>query len=601
MTMKNVLYAWDPGRGPALPVSPITTTRALERRCAAASGAAWRGWRGLPLLALMLALIPSLSALAQTGVAGSGAVIDNRQPSLALNFMICVEGLYPIPTGELSRSNDRSLGEIRRYAGGRIPGGWLPCDGRRLTVGGYPALFLVLGTTYGGDGVNDFALPDLRGRTPLGVSAENPLGTYVGVPEFTLTEAQMPAHLHNTTNGPTGTTGGAAAIDNRQPGLALHHLILTGGLYSEIGEIVIFAGMNPPSANTLPCDGRLLAVSQYAWLHDRIGNRFGGDGVSQFAIPDLRGRVVMGEGQGPGLSTRTLGEAVGADFITLTTNQVPAHTHSYGPGTTAAAGMGTSVNNVQSSVVLSYQMFVNNCSYPSDLSGTLDPFYADVRLFACPVGTAGQASGLLPTDGARLLVSQYSALFSLLGAYYGPVGNGMYDFPLPDTRGRVIMGAVTTQSIGATNGVESLALTAAQLPAHTHASPSLTRLQLWRQAYFGSIANAGNGADGATPFGDGVPNLLKFATGLPGDARATAPGALAVVGSNLEFTFPRSVEAMAEVTLFVEWSDTLEAGSWSSAGLSEQVLETHSGVQTVQVTLPAGSSGKRFLRLGVTP
>ena len=126
-------------------------------------------------------------------------------------------------------------------------------------------------------------------------------------------------------------------------------------------------------------------------------------------------------------------------------------------------------------------------------------------------------------------------------------------------------------------------------------------MQLWRQAYFGSIANAGNGADGATPFGDGVPNLLKFATGLPGDARATAPGALAVVGSNLEFTFPRSVEAMAEVTLFVEWSDTLEAGSWSSAGLSEQVLETHSGVQTVQVTLPAGSSGKRFLRLGVTP
>jgi microcystin-dependent protein len=61
------------------------------------------------------------------------------------------------------------IGEIRMFAGAFAPRGWAPCDGRLLSISQHSALFSVLGTAYGGDGMTTFALPDLRGRVPLSV------------------------------------------------------------------------------------------------------------------------------------------------------------------------------------------------------------------------------------------------------------------------------------------------------------------------------------------------------------------------------------------------------------------------------------------------
>jgi microcystin-dependent protein len=75
------------------------------------------------------------------------------------------------------------------------------------------------------------------------------------------------------------------------------------------------------------CAGQLLPISQNTALFALIGTTFGGDGVSTFALPDLRSRVPAGSGQGPGLSPYDLGEVGGTENVTLTISQMPAHNH----------------------------------------------------------------------------------------------------------------------------------------------------------------------------------------------------------------------------------------------------------------------------------
>lgn len=162
---------------------------------------------------------------------------------------------------------DPFLGEIRAFAFGIIPTGWLPCDGRTLTVSQNAALFSLLGNRYGGDGRTTFALPDLRGRTPLGFSATIPQGQKDGSETVTLTAAQVPPHTHQVQGSaatassnapathtlavlPTGTayaapaapaatlnvaavatSGGSAPHPNMQPALAVNWCIAATGPY----------------------------------------------------------------------------------------------------------------------------------------------------------------------------------------------------------------------------------------------------------------------------------------------------------------------------------------------------------------------------------
>jgi microcystin-dependent protein len=93
-----------------------------------------------------------------------------------------------------------------------------------------------------------------------------------------------------------------------------------------VGEIRMFAGNFAPSGWSL-CDGQLLAVSQNDALFSLLGTIYGGDGRTTFGLPDLRGRIPIHTGSGPGLSTRQLGAKGGAENVTLTTNQLPSHTH----------------------------------------------------------------------------------------------------------------------------------------------------------------------------------------------------------------------------------------------------------------------------------
>jgi microcystin-dependent protein len=88
------------------------------------------------------------------------------------------------------------VGEIRMFAGNFAPAGWMFCEGQLLPISENETLFQLIGTTYGGDGENTFALPDLRGRLPLHVGNGFQLAQTGGAEEVTLNTQQIPAHTH---------------------------------------------------------------------------------------------------------------------------------------------------------------------------------------------------------------------------------------------------------------------------------------------------------------------------------------------------------------------------------------------------------------------
>lgn len=135
------------------------------------------------------------------------------------------------------------VGEIRMFAGNFPPAGWMFCEGQILPISENETLFQLIGTTYGGDGQETFALPDLRGRVPLHQGSLQGT-TYVlaetgGVEQVTLSTQQIPIHNHamfgstNTATSPTPTNaviGKATAINafiNAQPTTALNTQSIT--------------------------------------------------------------------------------------------------------------------------------------------------------------------------------------------------------------------------------------------------------------------------------------------------------------------------------------------------------------------------------------
>ncbi|PWV59516.1 phage tail protein [Plasticicumulans acidivorans] len=163
--------------------------------------------------------------------------------------------------------SDPFLGEIRLFAGTYAPLGWALCDGRLLPISQNDALFSLFGTLYGGDGINTFGLPDLRGRCAPHAGQGLLQGALGGSENVTLTTAQLPAHSHplrcasvaqtltpsggywasdgsgnvapySTTLGGSALAAGAVAPagasqphENMQPFLALNFIVALEGIY----------------------------------------------------------------------------------------------------------------------------------------------------------------------------------------------------------------------------------------------------------------------------------------------------------------------------------------------------------------------------------
>jgi microcystin-dependent protein len=149
----------------------------------------------------------TLPAGGSTGAAGFGQSLDNMQPSLALQYIIATQGIFGGTDGEFP-----FLGEITLFAGNFVPDGWALCNGQTFNIATNTALFALLGDTYGGDGIQTFALPDLRGRVPVGAGGSLLLGVKGGAEEKTISLAEMAAHDHDFVAVPEPSTFGLAGL-----------------------------------------------------------------------------------------------------------------------------------------------------------------------------------------------------------------------------------------------------------------------------------------------------------------------------------------------------------------------------------------------------
>jgi microcystin-dependent protein len=161
-----------------------------------------------------------------------------------------------------------------------------------------------------------------------------------------------------------------------------------------IAQITIFAGNFAPQ-NYAFCNGQIVSIAQNTALFSLVGTTYGGNGQTTFALPDLRGRLPMHTGQGPGLSNRVLGEKGGTASVTLLTAQMPAHTHtSVSPG---AATVATSANPLGLA--------------PSAVAGGLPYATAGGAAMASVVGTVGSAgssmahNNLMPALALNFIVA----------------------------------------------------------------------------------------------------------------------------------------------------------------------------------------------------
>ncbi len=112
-----------------------------------------------------------------------------------------------------------------------------------------------------------------------------------------------------------------------------------------VGEIRMFGGSYAPSGWAI-CDGRLLSIADESVLYTLVGTTYGGDGVQTFAVPDLRGRLPIHQGTGPGLTPRVLGGVGGTETVTVTPAMLPPHAHAVFASANAGTLDGPAANAV---------------------------------------------------------------------------------------------------------------------------------------------------------------------------------------------------------------------------------------------------------------
>lgn len=172
-----------------------------------------------------------------------------------------------------------------------------------------------------------------------------------------------------------------------------------------VGEVRMFGGSFAPASWAF-CNGQSMPISEYSALFNLIGTTYGGNGTTTFNLPNLQGRLCVGMGQGPGLSNYTIGQAAGAETVTLTASQMPMHPHSLN-ATTTIASLGTPAGNLTGNASLLTNP-ANQHMYTTP--GSPSPTTGNLNINACSFAGGSQPhSNLLPS----LCVSFIIALFGI--------------------------------------------------------------------------------------------------------------------------------------------------------------------------------------------
>lgn len=399
------------------------------------------------------------SGIAQAGpVTGSGAPITTVQPSLGLNYLVRTQD----PT------NIADVGQVELFAGSVVPGGFSVANGQLVSIASNPVLFSRIGTTYGGNGVTNFALPDLSGRTAVGFGqgaglTNRNLGSVAGGELQALNANQVPPF-----GGASGILSASQPVPTLQPSVALNQAVVTQGFFPSpngvqaqgpvIGQVLTYASPLLPNGRLL-ANGQQVPINQNQALFSVVGNTYGGNAFTTFALPNLRGRVATEAGSAPGLTPEALGTIMGAETTTLNVANLPPQPLRLSNGTTAFIGGGQPFSVQQPTLGLHY-IIATQGVFPA--AGTIlpdgAPFLGEISLFAGNIAPAGWQFA----DGQLLAINVDPALFAILGNTYG--GNGFTTFGLPDLRDRVAVGIGNGVTLGEMFGTDTDTLNFAQLP-----------------------------------------------------------------------------------------------------------------------------------------
>jgi microcystin-dependent protein len=165
------------------------------------------------------------------------------------------------------------VGSLAAFGGNFVPDGWLPCDGSSLPINAQNVgLYEVMGNAFGGENPY-FMLPNLTGTAVIGAGPGTPVGSFVPGSIVGLSFS----YLVNVAD-PVPPSDGNGAFPTNQYWL---------------GQVIAYAGSQIPPRWAL-ADGSLLPIADYQDLFGLLGRRYGGDGVTNFALPDLRGKMVVG-------------------------------------------------------------------------------------------------------------------------------------------------------------------------------------------------------------------------------------------------------------------------------------------------------------------
>ena len=155
-----------------------------------------------------------------------------------------------------------------------------------------------------------------------------------------------------------------------------------------LGQIQLFAGNFAPRGWAL-CEGQILPISQYTALFSILGTTYGGDGRTSFALPDLRGRVAIAPGTGPGLTTYRLGARAGTETNVMNTLQLPSHTH-IATGTTKASNAVGTTNNPEGKVLATGKAVVDrSTSFNANIYGDASNANMAVNEVSVTLGNTG--------------------------------------------------------------------------------------------------------------------------------------------------------------------------------------------------------------------
>lgn len=287
------------------------------------------------------------------------------------------------------------VGEIRMMAFTPPPPGWVPCDGQELRIADHPLLSWQLGDAFGGDGHTVFAMPDLRGRVPIHVPSSLRGSSPTAVIRRPDDEPpRAPDEAGSTPVSPYLTLSFCLAVTSNVS--APWALDATQPLHA--GEIRLFAGDFDP-VGWMSCEGQALSPTDHPALFAAIGTTYGGDGETWFALPDLRGRVPVHQGDG-----FALGQGGGQEGAHDLVAMQPPHCLRF------LIALGTTPPEEE--------LLVDDDT----------PVIGEVRLF----GVERLPEGWVPCDGLTMSLTSHTALFSVVGYRYGY--HSRETFSLPDLK-----------------------------------------------------------------------------------------------------------------------------------------------------------------------